>query len=425
MYKPSMYNNYLTEENSTYCYNSYTKARIKINSRFDIDSLVEKMNNNLPLSDEQSKDFFMLHKNGFVVRSEYDESAMLKYMFTKNYFASNKLGLILLPTLKCNFSCPYCFEKPSSNTISYENHNFFSAINQFIIKNSDKYNHIHLNFFGGEPLLKKQEIIEFSDIFINNMRKLGLSYDSSIITNGSLIDKKTLDVLFALNCRLLQITLDGSKNQHDSTRKFINGAPSFDLLINKIQEISSYIDNKNHFTFLIRFNLNNTNVSDIRSALERINYENRHNIQLLFRPIFNTQQYTIRNKNNYNELDDFNKLGKSLGYTIYKNKRVFSSCEACGDMNFFHVLPDLSIWKCINDLTYTNARIGQMYDDGSSEWNTNKIHKWFQYADFLSDEKCRKCSYAPDCLGGCIKNYATKGKRTCSSFSALSSVFKY
>ena len=425
MYKSSMYNNYINEEGKIYCYNSYSKARVRIDDRSAIDTLVEIANSSESMSEEQSSNFDMLRKNGFVISAEYDESAMLKYKFVKNYFASDKLGLILLPTMKCNFACPYCFERPSVKEISSENPNFFNAVNQFILKNSKSYNHVHLNFFGGEPLLMKDGIIDFSKSFINNMDNAGIPYNSSIVTNGSLIDTEVLDTLNSLNCRLLQITLDGSEEQHNRTRKFANGLPSFELLISKIQEIAAYINDKEGFRLLVRFNLNSTLLSDVQSTLERIDASCRHNIQLLFRPVFNTQQYTVKNKNSYDELDEFNKLGKSLGYVIYKNKRLFSSCEACGDMNFFHVLPDLSIWKCINDLTYTDAKIGQLHEDGSVEWYANKIHKWFGYADFLSDEKCRKCSYAPDCLGGCIRNYAISGKRVCSSFNALSSAFKY
>lgn len=425
MYKASMYNNFLVEGGITYCYNAYTKARIKINDAMAIDSLVNLINNGAILTERQSADFAMLYNNGFVVCAEYDERAMLKYKFTKSYFAMDKLGLILLPTLRCNFSCPYCFEKPSASMIKDENPHFFNAVGQFIARNSDRYNHVHLNFFGGEPFLKKREIIDFSSTFVHSMQKKGLSFDSSTVTNGSLVDKEVLDMLSLLNCRLLQITLDGAREQHNQTRTFTNGAPSFDLLLSKIQEIASYIDGKEFFTLLVRFNLNNTRLSDVQSTLEQIDYSYRRNIQLLFRPVFNTQQYIVHNSNSYEGLDEFNKLGKDMGYIIYKNRRLFSSCEACGDMNFFHVLPDLSIWKCINDLSYTDAHIGQLHEDGTVEWYANRIHKWYQYADFLTDEKCRNCSYAPDCLGGCIRNFAVKGQRTCTSCHALSSAFKY
>lgn len=67
--------------------------------------------------------------------------------------------------------------------------------------------------------------------------KYNFIFGTSITTNGTLINKKILDKLVNYNCKTIQITLDGSKETHDTTRKFKNGLGSFDKLVNIINEV--------------------------------------------------------------------------------------------------------------------------------------------------------------------------------------------
>lgn len=424
MFKLSIYNNYMCENGKNIVYNSFTKARVSLSNKMELGCLIQKGNIE-KLQGNDKKDFEMLVRNGFIVDEKKDEKALLRYIFTKRYFASDKLGIILMPTLNCNFSCPYCFEKPYKDCIGKENKEYFTILKRFIVLNSSRYKHIHLNFFGGEPLMMKEKICEFEKEFIDISKRAGFTYSASMVTNGSLLDDKIIDSLIELNCNLLQITIDGSKNQHNITRAFSNGKPSFDLIVEKINYIAERIKYIDNFTLLIRFNLNNTSIEEVGDTLSKFKSDNRKKIHLLFRPVFNTNEYIISNSNTYDDLDKFNKMGVELGYKVYKNRRLFLSCEACGDINFFHFLPDLSIWKCINDFSFDTARIGTMLSDGNVEWDTDKIYKWFEYSNFLNDEKCNNCSISPDCLGGCIKNYAVTKKRSCGSCKSLSSAFKY
>ena len=47
-----------------------------------------------------------------------------------------------------------------------------------------------------------------------------------------------------------------------------------------------------------------------------------------------------------------------MGYNIVKNNYYYKTCEACGDDNFFYLMPDLSMWKCINDLEHAEIVFG-------------------------------------------------------------------
>lgn len=418
MFKQSIYNNIFSNgENGFEIYNSMTKARIAIEDRDFLDKILIKG------TDEQTLQ--ILADNGFIVEEYLDEVSALRYAYNKRYFNATALGVILLPTMACNFNCPYCFEKPSAHFVKNENPNYFQIVEKFIAKEAPYFRHININFFGGEPLLKRNQMEEFTKHIKALSNELGFSVGSTIVTNGSLVNESVMESLQRVNCNLIQITIDGAKLQHDQTRIFKTGAPSFDLLIEKIKFVANYVVENQNLRLLVRFNLYNTSIDDVEKTLALFKPNIRKHISLLFRPVYKTKGYHENNSNCYDELTLFNELGHRMGFVIYKNRRTYLSCEACGDTNVIHILPDLSLWKCVNDLSFEEAKMGYLTEEGEAKWDANRVLAWYHYADFLQDEKCKGCSMSPDCLGGCIRNYILTGKHHCGSLEALSSPYQY
>ena len=394
-----------------------TKARISVEDRNFLQRILD--------SDTKDDTIQVLIKNGFLVDAELDEVNALSYAFNKRYFNTSSLGLILLPTMSCNFDCPYCFEKPSAHLVKNEVKNYYQIVEKYIEHTAHSFRNIDINFFGGEPLLKKKELGSFAEHIATLSDKMAFSLRSTIITNGSLIDEDVMTALLRVNCNLIQITIDGSKSQHDKNRVFKTKAPSFDLLIEKIKFVAGYVAENPELKLLVRFNLNNTSLRDVEETLALFDPKIRSSISLLFRPVFETSKYHVKNSNYHSELDSFNCLGHNMGFVIHKNMRTYLACESCGDTNVIHILPDLSLWKCINDLSFDKARIGYLNEDGSAVWDTNGVLEWYRYSNFLQDEKCRGCSISPDCLGGCLLNYIKTGKHRCGDIEELSSPFRY
>ena len=63
---------------------------------------------------------------------------------------SKSLRLIIMPTEQCNFRCQYCYESFKFGKMSLE---MQDAIINFVRKNIYKYTEVHLDWYGGEPLL--------------------------------------------------------------------------------------------------------------------------------------------------------------------------------------------------------------------------------------------------------------------------------
>lgn len=64
----------------------------------------------------------------------------------------NYLGLIILPTEKCNFRCTYCYEDFENKRIDKK---VVDGIKNLLSNRSNNLKILNIELFGGEPLLTK------------------------------------------------------------------------------------------------------------------------------------------------------------------------------------------------------------------------------------------------------------------------------
>lgn len=400
-YKSSYYNIY-RPGNKKIVFNTFTKA----SAEFD-DSLFDILKNNeLAKMDKTYID--PLLENGFIVEEDVNEYKVLKESFEK--FKENKdtLYITLLPTFMCNFRCPYCFEgSESKNNTKIIN---FNILKKYAESNFDKYNHVHISLFGGEPLLTHDKNVDFLKCVKSLSKKKGFSFSSSITTNGYLLTEKVIEDLGKLNCQTIQITLDGYKNTHDLFRKLVNGKGTYDTIINNFKTLLKYRD-KYNFNIMLRINLFNTNVVDIEKLLDEFSNSEKELFSIYFRDIYNTSEFNENNINK-NELDLFYKMAESKGFHInIFNSFSFYHCEGGGEEEQIHILPNLKIYKCSNDLKFDKAMIGFIDKNGVVKYNDNL--KCWKENNVFDEKKCVKCKFLPMCWGGCPLFFMKNGERRC------------
>ena len=414
--KVSKYNIIKEIDDKILVYNSYSKASIFLESGSDT-SMFEDIESFNELDSDNKK---LLIDEGFVIEDDRDELSEIKYIYEQKYFDTSFFNIILVPTLACNFKCPYCCEK--DYTCGKENiKKYFSVLKKYAEKNFHLHNIVQISMFGGEPLLCADELLEFLSWAKKDAGEKGYEYFTSIVTNGSLLTKDIFLKLLDHNLYALQITIDSDKENHDNMRIFKNGKPSFDLLINKINEFVPLSTKYENFKFVVRINLNNTTVEKVKDSLNKIDKKNRKYIHLLIRAIYQTHAYHENNTNNLNDLKQYFDLGEKLGFNILQEKYNYQTCEACGDRKMFSLMPDLSIWKCINDLGYKDACVGRINDDGEIEINPENTVKWYKSCtSAFTDKDCINCKLLPDCLGGCPLYKCKHCKKSCRTFDMVS-----
>jgi uncharacterized protein len=153
-----------------------------------------------------------------------DQSLIRKCAST---ITDKSLELIILPTEKCNFRCTYCYEDFSIGKMNYE---VISSVKLLLEKRIEKLSLLKIAWFGGEPLVAKDVVLDISQYAMSLARKYNVRYLSNMITNGDLLDIVTANHLSEAGIRQYQISLDGPKEVHDRTRIRANGKGTFDAI---------------------------------------------------------------------------------------------------------------------------------------------------------------------------------------------------
>ena len=157
-YRLSKYNFFNKRKNKVVGLNLFNKHLFAINSD-DYNSLIKHKNS---LSDLEEKDpilFSTMYKLGIIENIETDIPAILLKRNREQVFSDTQHRIIIMPTLNCNFSCWYCYESHpkkmmDSNTVD----NIMKYIKNLIEKR--KITSLHLDWFGGEPLLGFHKVIK-------------------------------------------------------------------------------------------------------------------------------------------------------------------------------------------------------------------------------------------------------------------------
>ena len=312
----------------------------------------------------------------------------------KNTENSNEYAhYTIFTTTACNARCDYCFEKGCS--IKYMSMETAEKIVSFIKEHSKNNKRIHIQFFGGEPLLNI-DIIEYISKGLSELKDI-VSYSSNIVTNGSLLNKKNFDILKKNNIRNIQITLDGTKEVYELRKKYVNLKNSYDIVINNIKEAL-----KNKFFVSVRINFDKDNFDDILKLLDELSiFREYDNFYCYTMPLYSNgfNNKTLINLNEVNKYFSiiFNKmidLGLIKSEKYFLLKPVSNHCAAV-KRNTIVVYPDGNIFKCTHML---NDIIGNI-EQGKIDPEKNK-----KYSNIILNNECLMCKFLPLCQGGCISD---------------------
>src|SRR5512138_1426200 len=95
-------------------------------------------------------------------------------------------------------------------------------------------------FYGGEPLLDVDGLSRASAAIRVACRRLGATYDASVITNGTLLDDRAAVALAAAGIGKVQVTLAGPPPLHDGRRP-LAGAGSFHRILRNLRTARRHV----------------------------------------------------------------------------------------------------------------------------------------------------------------------------------------
>lgn len=137
----------------------------------------------------------------------------------------------LIISQNCNMGCTYCF----ANKGMYYKAGLMSkktAKDALSLFNDISSSDCEITFFGGEPLLNFDVIRET----VNYAKELfkGRTVGFGLVTNGTIISNEIIE-FFKKNGFMVQVSVDGNENFHDKHRKFRNGQPTYQKIMQNVR----------------------------------------------------------------------------------------------------------------------------------------------------------------------------------------------
>ena len=395
MLKKSIYNLVIDELSSgeVLLYNSLTGAFAALNSEiYEIYTNIETYG--LFEQDDFEENYIPLLKaNGFIVNDSADELNQFKAMGNISRFGSNTLNFTIATTTFCNMKCSYCFENVQESKLNEEvSIKLVDFLKMQLINKKIKV--FNVVWFGGEPLLELNKINELSKQFIEICKQNNISYKSSVITNGILLNKETAKMLVnTCNIEYVQITLDGDKSTHNSRRIFKQG-DGFETIINNIMECKDII------RIIVRINIDNLNKNII---IDLLNYLKtlkgfKETVYVYFAKVVGEFNYCMSNKKYDEVYIDLIEHLRTLNFKLsIENTYPKTSTIPCGAVstNNFVIDPTGNLYTCYYELGLKERSIGNLLDGISLD---KPYSDWLTVTNYM---ECDSCNVLPICNGGC------------------------
>ena len=385
--KDSIYNNYVQFNKDLMIYNALTQKIVCLED-FNESNLSSC---NTFTNDDRT----WLARNGFIVDDKFDELQEYCVVKHKKKYDSN-LIVTLIPTNDCNFFCKYCYEKKNRD---HYNENIINGFISSINSNIDEYESINIKWFGGEPLLRKQDIYDISTALIKIAITNKKPYVSSICTNGYLLDLDTFKKLLNKRVVLYQVSLAGLKEIHDTYIVKEDGSGTFDRIVDNLLAIKNNIKASN-FTIIIRTNVTKSLLKEFDKYLDFLNkhFGDDKRFLFVFRAVQNCElgDSTIDNYEIVTEDEVYEHLltaKTKLNYSAYLDFLKNDICDAARKHSYC-LTTNGTIIKC-NDFDFSSINtVGKLHYDGKIEWYDDILEKWVQKE---RTEKCIDCSFKPSC----------------------------
>ena len=378
--------------------------------------IIEKLiNGESIIETDQTKSLII---NGFVIQDGFDEFANIFKNF-QAMTAFDSLHLIILPTMACNFSCFYCYEKHEPVIMSDETWDKLkSAIRKYVDKNGTKY--ISLGWFGGEPLLEFKKIRCFYAWFDRFCIEHNITYTSEMTTNGYLIDEEKISFFKQYHINSFQITVDGMSETHDKLRYLKNGSKTWQKVIDNLSLMKSSFGDELRVTLRTNYSIETTHsVFDFFDFVSE-NFDDRFSISLnaiskLGGENDNQLTYMSGEVISYADLQmlkylNEKKVDAGATYSIFN---PFGMICYAGKANSLVIDPSGRILKCTVELYNSSNVIGDI-EDGAFNIDDEKMKQWTEVdLQVLEERKCNICIFLPLCMSRCCGYAHMSGVKRC------------
>lgn len=313
----------------------------------------------------------------------------------------------------CNLRCGYCFAQTGDfgGERCIMPPEIGRAAVDFLIKQSANRENLETDFFGGEPLMAWNTVVETVKYARSIEKQHGKRFRFTITTNGILLDDEKIKFINEemSNCVL---SLDGRRETNDNIRKTLNGGGSYDIIVPKFQKVVEQRErDKKDYYVRATFTKNNLDFAEDVIHLRTLGF-----IQLSAEPVVTDEKepFAITNAdlprifNEYDRLCEYMADDKHPHFNFFhfmvdldQGPCAIKRLRGCGCGNdYVAVEPHGDIYPCHQFVGIENWKMGNVKD---GEINQD-IKTYFAKTHIYSKKGCSGCWAKFYCSGGCNAN---------------------
>lgn len=352
------------------------------------------------LSELHPELYAALSQADFIVDYNRDETAELINSFTENESDPRLFEIMVNPTLDCNLRCWYCYEEHLKGTDMKPD--TLKALKRLIDRKveSQELKHLAVTFFGGEPLLRWNDVvrplIEYSS---NRCKKKELGFNTGFTTNGFLLTRDKFEFLDKLGLKgtSFQISFDGNRERHNKSRVYDADHPTFDRMLKAI-----YLGAEMGFNMCVRFNYTPDSLDSFNDVIDEMGdwEENlKKHITVNFQQVWQTSKDIANDTKGLAAA--MRQRVRDLGMNtdcdlIYHRHVCYADRPNCILVNY-----NGDVFKCSARKFDPSMREGELRVDGTITYNERYDSRM---AIKYSNPSCQKCMIMPICNGRCSQS---------------------
>src|SRR5215213_2903101 len=361
---------------------------------------------------------------GIFVPRDADERGGLRESYEHNRTAA-PFFVTVTTTLDCNMRCYYCYQKDGE--LEKMSPAMADSIAGWMQREIETRGHrrIHVDWYGGEPMLNSEVIERISARMIGFCAAKGVTYKGSMICNGTNWPDDKVAFVKRNSIDSIQFSLDGPERHQNKRRSMVgeNGRkPSFEEVMGTIGALVGQTQ------IYLRVNVDprvGWSALEVLDECEKRGWLAPDTRFYPYLAIINAMTEHCGFIGKVAKFDDFHtefaeierafyarlatfRDEKTLEVVQYYPNRVTLNCAAVSN-NAMVFGPNGRMYKCgldVGDNHRAHAALGQ---DGTvasmiAEAGPASLaaDRWDRFDPF-THARCSECQYLPVCMGGCPK----------------------
>lgn len=308
---------------------------------------------------------------------------MLSHKILQQEFARaatpHHLGLAVSLTEQCNFRCTYCYESFELNAMSED---IYDGLIAFVTRTIPTLGSFSLNWFGGEPLLEWRRMASFTRYCRTLANEHGVTMPvATVPTNAWGLTPQVLGDLVSAGIGLYMISLDGTVDMHNRTRKRISGQGTFERIYKNLLAAARTDED---FQIVLRLHLHADNIDSQKDLVQQLARDFGADERFKLQPISlgNFGGETIESLNLLRRgqgdsvpLQLRNMFRPSTSFAAPESEPQVKVCYAAKPNHIF-IRPNGRLAKCTSALDRPDNDVGRLLPTGHLNMDETKALLW-------------------------------------------------